>query len=565
MKKFLCLLLACLILLPAGGAKGDSPAEIRVLLRRLYLAGRTDLTLTGRYLVRSASGNELLLTDGAKVTVLLEGGQLILFSGSISADMGKSVTFLRRASGGQTPGIRFNLQAGFYPGDLSLSVDSTGETPKIQPVLTLPLETYLQGVVPYEMGDGFPEEALKAQAVCARTYALSHLNPKAAWDVVDTTNDQVFRGLADRAPKSEQAVSDTAGLVLTCDGKLITAWYSASNGGQTELPSNVWKGDVPRCFAMVDDPWDAANPDATVRTCTVSRNAEGLSPAFVKLLREACLADSLLRDAIPPEDAFRVIGIISLELTAPRFAAPSRLMTKLKVTFGLDTPPAAEPEGQPEEEEDLDISELLSGLPVTVTLDLFPETMIALGLSVSGADNEIVTLQENEESFILSSGRFGHGVGLSQRGAQQMAREGKKTFKDILSFYYPGAVLKKYTGEPAPLPTPQPQLAKDPGPAPTATPRPTLMPVTAENLPEGCRLASVENIAEDSTLNLRAQPSAGAEILMRLYCHQPLVVLEQSDVPGWVHVKTDAAEGYVMESFLLYRETEEEAGKEAAG
>ena len=79
--------------------------------------------------------------------------------------MGKKVTFLRQDSGDTMPGIRFNLQAGFYPGDLTLSI----EEEKIQPVLTLPLETYLQGVVPYEMGDSFPDEALKAQAVCART------------------------------------------------------------------------------------------------------------------------------------------------------------------------------------------------------------------------------------------------------------------------------------------------------------------------------------------------------------------------------------------------------------
>ena len=578
-KKILCLLLAFLILLPAAAAAKDgSPSDVRVLLRRLNLADHTALTLSGRYLARSASGTELLLTDGAKVTVLLRDGQLLLFSGSVSAAMGKSVSFLRQDSGSGTPGIRFNLQAGFYPGDLSLTVDASGEAPKLRPILTLPLETYLKGVVPYEMGDGFPAEALKAQAVCARTYALSHMNTKADWDVVDTTNDQVFRGLAANSPKSEQAVQDTAGLVLTCDSKLITAWYSASNGGQTELPSNIWNGEAPRCFAMVDDPWDTANPDATVRTCTLMRNAEGLSPAFVKLLREAALADPLLRDAVPAEESFRVSKVTALELASPRYTAPSRLMTKLKVTFELAPVPRETPEspaeetaaadapGDPEivsvEEADLDITELLSEVPVTVTLDLFPNTMIALGLSVSGADNEIVTLAEAEDSFTLSAGRFGHGVGLSQRGAQQMAR-GEKNFREILSFYFPGAVIKQYAGEPAPLPTPPPFLAQDPGPAPTATPRPTLMPVT-EELPEGARLAVVDNIAQDSTLNLRAQPSAGAEILMRLYWHQELIVLEKSDVPGWVHVKTDAVEGYVMESFVVYQEAEEEAD-DAAG
>ena len=161
MKKLLCLLLVP----AASGAKGESPSDVRVLLRRLNLADRTDLTLSGRYLVRSESGSELLLSDGTKVTVRLQEGRLLLFAGGVSASMGKKVTFLRQDSGDTMPGIRFNLQAGFYPGDLTLSI----EEEKIQPVLTLPLETYLQGVVPYEMGDSFPDEALKAQAVCART------------------------------------------------------------------------------------------------------------------------------------------------------------------------------------------------------------------------------------------------------------------------------------------------------------------------------------------------------------------------------------------------------------
>ena len=555
-KRILCLLLACLLLLPAASfAKGENPSEIRVLLRRLYLTDRADLTLSGRYLVRSETGTELLLSDGAMVTILLQNRRLILFTGSVSTVMGSNCSLLRQDSGVKSPGIRFNLQAGFYPGDLSLSI----EEDKILPVLTLPLETYLQGVVPYEMGDGFPEEALKAQAVCARTYALSHLNPKSAWDVVDTTNDQVFRGIPADSPKSAGAVTDTAGLVLTCDGKLITAWYSASNGGQTELPSNIWTGDVPRCFAMTEDPWDAENPEATVRTCTLNRNAWGLSPAFVKLLRQAMLSSPLLCDSVPEEADFRVQRLVSLELMTPRYAAPSRLMTQLRVSFELEprreTASPAGP-GKQKEEEDLDITELLSAVPVTVTLDLFPETVIALGLSVSGANNEIITLKEEETSFTLTAGRYGHGVGLSQRGAQQMAREGEKNFREILSFYFPGSTLKEYAGEPSSLPTPPPLLAQDPGPAPTATPRPTLMPVT-EIPPESARMASVENIAEDSTLNLRAQPSAGAEILMRLCPHQKLIVLEQSDVPGWVHVKTDAIEGYVMESFLVYTENED--------
>ena len=544
LRRLCCFLLipVWLLFLAPGAARSAAAPSVRVYLQRLNLKDRADLTLTGRYLVRGGQ-QELLLPDGASVSILLREHQLILFHEGLSVSLGQRLSLLRQDSSGVFPGIRFNLQRGFYPGDLSLTVEN--ET--LLPVLTLPLETYLRGVVPYEMGDSFPLEALKAQAVCARTYALNHISAGAAWDVTDTTNDQVFRGLPDPEGTGAQAVQETAGLVLTWQGSLITAWYSASNGGQTELPAHVWGGSSPGCFVMQDDPWDLENPESVTRSCALNKDGSALPQGFQRLLRKAALDVPAYRDFIPSEEAFRIDRLISLELISPRFSAPSRLMTQLRVSF--EAPPLLPVSADSADDSDLHIEDLLPQTVFTVTLDLFPEALFALGLSIYGADNELVTLAESDTSFTLTSRRYGHGVGLSQRGAQQMAEAGGKAFHEILSFYYPGAEIKKYAGEPASLPTPDPRLAVDPGPAPTATPRPTLMPVTQE-LPEGAWLASVENIDADSSLNLRARPSTGAEVLMRLYLHQPLIVLEESEVPGWVRVRTDQAEGYVMLSFL---------------
>ena len=170
-------------------------------------------------------------------------------------------------------------------------------------------------------------------------------------------------------------------------------------------------------------------------------------------------------------------------------------------------------------------------------------------LRLSSPDSLTSSVSEGETGFTLTAGRYGHGVGMSQRGAQYMASKGKKSFKEILAFYYPGAKIKRYREETAYLPTPDPVLGETPGPVPTATPRPTLMPVT-ETLPEGAWLATVEHIDDDSTLNLREKPSAGSKVLRRLYKHQQLIVLEEAEVIGWVKVKTDVIEGYVMLSFL---------------
>ena len=535
-RRILLLLLCIALALPlsalAAGSKKSSASEIRVLLTRLNLTDEAWMTLEGRYLARGANGTEVLLPAGAQITVLLRDGQLALFHDGLSVNAGAELQLLRRQDGDIEPGIRFNLFAGVYPGDLTLSVQDGA----IRPVLKLPLESYLLGVVPYEMSDSFPVEALKVQAICARTYALSRMNQNrsAEWDLVDNTNDQVFRGTPAQNENSSKAIEETAGLVLTYKDKLITAWYSASNGGQTELPGNIWNGkEIPGCFAMTDDPWDAQNPDSTVRTAVLGKDGSGLSRGMLRILHQALSKEAELTGLLPekPED-LKVDAIRSVRLTTPRYAAPSRLMTRLEITL-----------------------DALGGTWDTA-LDLFPEAVFFLGLSVYGANNEIVTVTEDEKSFTLTAGRYGHGVGMSQRGAQYMASEGKKTFKDILAFYYPGAKIKRYRADAAPLPTPDPVLCETPGPIPTATPRPTLMPVSGE-LPEGAWLASVEHIDDDSTLNLREKPSAGAKIVRRLYKHQRLAVLEEAEVIGWVHVKTDVIEGYVMYSFLEKAEEKE--------
>ena len=571
-RRILLLLLCLALLLPQAGlaaGKNASDAEIRVLLTRLNLADEAWMTLEGRYAARCADGTEVLLPAGANITVLLRNDQLVLFHDGLSLNAGKELRLTRRRDGDLEAGIRFNLFAGVYPGDLTLTVKDGA----IRPVMTLPLESYLLGVVPYEMSDSFPLEALKVQAVCARTYALSKMNGSGDYDVVDNTNDQVFRGTPDKCENTARAVEETAGLVLTFNNNLITAWYSASNGGQTELPGNVRKGDnIPGCFAMVDDPWDAQNPDSTVRTAVLGRDGSGLSKGMLRLIRAALSREPELDDyRLTDQDEIRVDRIRAAAVTTPRYAAPSRLMTKLELTIAvsaalkpgrtgrvvdeeelhfdeIEYPDRPTPSASPEPEEGA--PELVSAGTFTVTLDLFPEAVFLLGLSVYGADNEIITVSEDEQGFTLTAGRYGHGVGMSQRGAQYQASKGKKKFKEILDFYYPGAKLKRYEGE-APLPpTPDPLLGVTPGPIPTATPRPTLMPVTAEKLPEGAWLATVEHIDDDSTLNLREKPSAGSKVVRRLFKHQELIVLEEAEVTGWLHVKTDVIEGYVMMSFL---------------
>src|SRR5699024_7488222 len=139
-----------------------------------------------------------------------------------------------------------------YCGDLTFSASGG----RLRVILTIQIEDYLYGVVPYEMSDTFPLEALKAQAVAARTYAMQRKarNADQDYDVTDTADDQVFKGLDARYTLPIQAVDETRGMVGMYNGEYAECFYCASNGGQTALATDVWgEGDF-GYLQMRDDP-----------------------------------------------------------------------------------------------------------------------------------------------------------------------------------------------------------------------------------------------------------------------------------------------------------------------
>jgi len=133
------------------------------------------------------------------------------------------------------PGAWLKVEQGSYRGSLEVRVDRTG---RLRVINELPMEEYLLGVVPNEMGPGvYPElEALKAQAVAARTYIVSNLGQfsEYGFDVCDSAQCQVYKGAGTEHPLSNQAVEETRGLVLMWQGKPINALYTSTCGGHTE-------------------------------------------------------------------------------------------------------------------------------------------------------------------------------------------------------------------------------------------------------------------------------------------------------------------------------------------
>lgn len=125
----------------------------------------------------------------------------------------------------------------------------------------LDLESYLYGVLKLEMDPSWPEEAVKAQAVAARTLALANLRRYAreGFDVRDTVETQLYGGVTHEDPRATAAVDATRGLVLTYGGRPIQAVYHADSGGRTEASENVWGVAYPY-LRSVEDPYRAGSP-----------------------------------------------------------------------------------------------------------------------------------------------------------------------------------------------------------------------------------------------------------------------------------------------------------------
>lgn len=118
---------------------------------------------------------------------------------------------------------------------------------KLTIINNVPLDDYIKGVVPAEMPSSWQTEAHKAQAIAARSYALANLGKRArqGYDLKDTPEDQAYGGASAETARTNSAVEETKGIVLTYNMKVINAFYSASAGGQSSSAGQAWGNNLP--------------------------------------------------------------------------------------------------------------------------------------------------------------------------------------------------------------------------------------------------------------------------------------------------------------------------------
>jgi SpoIID/LytB domain protein len=188
---------------------------------------------------------------GGGITVTTSRGRRV-------ARFESSVVKFRSSDPMQLMGPALNgVSSGLYRGDIEVSVDGGGVTA----INEIAMDEYLRGVVAGEMPSTWPLEALKVQAVAARTYALATRKTSGAFDQYPDTRSQVYRGVTGESVRSDAAVSETAGRIVTYDGVPAVTYYFSTSGGHTENVEFSFVGSLSKPWLVgVPDPYDTQSP-----------------------------------------------------------------------------------------------------------------------------------------------------------------------------------------------------------------------------------------------------------------------------------------------------------------
>ncbi|MFA5594708.1 MAG: SpoIID/LytB domain-containing protein [Trueperaceae bacterium] len=265
------------------------------------------------------------------------------------------------------------------------SVRLVAEGDLIQVVNVLDMESYLRGVVPSEMSASWPMEALKAQAVAARSYTLTSLDPSASYDLCATVDCQVYRGVEVEHARTDTAIAATAGVVVTYGGATARTYYHADSGGMIASSQEVWGAALPYLVARADAPTSTPHRawvyrlDAAV--VSASMEAAGLAVGTVQSVRVVRLSES-----------GRVVELEVAGTAGARVVRGSQL-TSMARSWGLKS----------------------------------TRFSVQGGLTVRGDG-------------------WGHGVGMSQYGARALAQAGYD-FGRILAYFYPTTALTQFVAD----------------------------------------------------------------------------------------------------------------------
>ncbi len=330
----------------------------------------------------------------------------------------------------------FRINKSYYRGGFSIYI---GKYQDLVPINEIDLESYLYGVVPAEIPASSGKEALKAQAICARTYAYRDYldsDKNSPYNLYSDTRSQVYRGYDSEYESTNIAVDETKNMFLTYNDELISTFYSADNGGYSaefgSEDSYLFKAKVDPYTAKVTRHWDVEYSPSELSNLLAAKDVYIGDIQGMRIL-ERNKSGRVSKLEVVGTNGSKILenGQIRaylgyVKMMSNKFDykdAKENLKTKVLTSDGI-------------KEVSLNEAFVLTGDGLKkVSNDIFV-------LSQDG-EKQVNTVPDAKLTFEFSGTGFGHGVGMSQVGAMQMADEGL-SYKDILNFYYEGTEIKKF-------------------------------------------------------------------------------------------------------------------------
>jgi stage II sporulation protein D len=334
-----------------------------------------------------------------------------------------------------------------YRGEIT--IHQTYEKAGLTVVNTLSIEQYLYGVIAREISPEWSLEAVKAQAVAARTYALFNLNKHKIdeYDVCATTDCQVYGGRESEAPGSIRAVDDTRGQVILYQGKLITAAFHSSSGGYTENSENVWGSYLPYLRGVPDYDQNGLHYkwEKTITPLELQEliHKAGYDIGTLQAIEVSALTALPMKGAADRGVSGRVKSLGFIGSKGNIQLPGSKLRTILSLNSTL-----------------FDIKMIIprpKTLEFQITDSYGDRENKQVDLNLAPAQEKDFLLDKKNiyhvsgrtgETILISGFGSGHGVGLSQWGAKAMAEKGPQGdptyYKEILKHYYQGVAIQRY-------------------------------------------------------------------------------------------------------------------------
>ena len=350
-------------------------------------------------------------------------------------------------------------------------------------------ETYLRGVLKMEANPAWPNEALKAQAIVSRTYALRRISGSNGreYDVSDSIESQVYRGVNAEDPRCDAAIRSTQGIVLSYGGSIAFTPFHSDSGGNTADIRDVWGGSYPYLSGL-KEPVSYTSPNSVWKR---QLSASEIESILLRLKKSVGRISNVSVQAA--DSAGRAVtllfsgsgGRVSVKAHDFRMAAGPSVIKSTLFTITPNGSPAvasAAPTSKPRPEEiagSRQTSAKPRSIPLSTTPMSFREEQALMTLTEQGAfsTEELLDMLKRPEtrkgylieainrskdsnkprgvlptepnsgsgggqSFLFTGKGWGHGVGMSQWGAKAMAEAGW-SHKEILRHYYPGTELTR--------------------------------------------------------------------------------------------------------------------------